>query len=172
MVIYPVIILVMGVAGSGKTTLGKALAKDLGWEFQEGDDFHPPGNIEKMSAGVPLSDSDRYPWLDHVKSWINEKLSEGGSGIITCSALKRSYRAYLGLEREGISVVLIGGQKSIIEDRLKHRSGHFMPPSLLRSQLEAMEPPLDNEKHISVDAGMTTDKQIEVVKRQLGLGPV
>ena len=165
------IILVMGVAGSGKTTLAKALAKHLGWEFQEGDDFHPLANIDKMKAGMPLSDSDRMPWLDNVRSWIDGKLAEGRSGVITCSALRRAYRTYLGLGREGIQIVFIGGNTGIIEDRLRGRSGHYMPPSLLPSQLEILEPPMEDEKPILVDVGMTTDAQIEVVRRHLSIWP-
>lgn len=159
----------MGVAGSGKTTLAKALAKHLGWEFQEGDDFHPLANINKMKAGVPLSDLDRIPWLNNVKSWIDGKLAEGRSGVIACSALRRTYRSYLGLGRTGIRVVFISGNSVTIEDRLRGRSGHYMPSSLLPSQLEILEPPMEDEKPILVDVGMTTDAQIEVVRRHLSI---
>ena len=162
-----VIVVIMGVAGSGKTTLGKALATALGWDFQEGDDLHPAANIAKMKAGVPLTDQDRYPWLEKVKAWIDGRLSEPGSAVIACSALKRAYRAYLGLEREGIRVVFINGARGLITERIANRTAHFMPASLLASQFDTLEPPAETETHIFVDAGMTTEAQVALVKKHL-----
>jgi gluconokinase len=132
-----VVIVVMGVSGSGKTTVGQAVAARLGVEYAEADEFHPPANIEKMSAGHPLDDDDRWPWLQAIASWIGTHSSTGG--VVTCSALKRTYRDVL---RGGgpVFFVHLDGTKELIAARLAERKGHFMPPALLDSQLAALEP--------------------------------
>jgi carbohydrate kinase (thermoresistant glucokinase family) len=162
------IVLVMGVSRSGKSTLAKALAADLGWAFQEGDDLHPQTNIDKMKAGIALSDADRYPWLERVKAWIDEGLLQQISGVITCSALKYSYRSYLGLSREGVVLVHVTGRPEIIAERLKRRPAHFMAPALFTSQLDALEAPLADEECVSVDVETPTPQQAAAVKRFLG----
>ncbi len=162
------IILIMGVSGSGKTSLGKALAGELGWAFQEGDDFHPSANIEKMKAGIALSDTDRSPWLENIKTWVDARLAQACPAVITCSALKRQYRVQLGLDREAIALVFVHGNTDTLEERLKYRSGHFMSVALLPSQLKILEAPLDEERAIALDIGMATQEQIAAVRRQLG----
>jgi carbohydrate kinase (thermoresistant glucokinase family) len=147
----PTVVVVTGVSGTGKTTVGKALAARLGWTFQEGDDFHPQGNIAKMTSGIPLDDADRAPWLARVEAWISGQLAKGESGVIACSALKRSYRAALVRGRDDVILIYLRGSRALIARRLKARRGHFMPPALLDSQLAALEAPGPAETPI-VDA--------------------
>jgi gluconokinase len=138
-------IVVMGVSGSGKSTVAATLVDRLGWEFAEGDDFHPPANVEKMRAGHPLDDDDRWPWLRTLAAWIGEHERAGRSVVVTCSALKRSYR---GLLREGHPSVWfahVTASPELIRDRMEHRTGHYMPASLLDSQLATLEPLGDDE---------------------------
>jgi gluconokinase len=138
-------IVVMGVSGSGKSTVAATLVDRLGWEFAEGDDFHPPANVEKMRAGHPLDDDDRWPWLRSLAAWIGEHERAGRSVVVTCSALKRSYR---GLLREGHPSVWfahVTASPELIRDRMEHRTGHYMPASLLDSQLATLEPLGDDE---------------------------
>ena len=138
-------IVVMGVSGSGKSTVAATLVDRLGWEFAEGHDFHPPANVEKMRAGHPLDDDDRWPWLRSVEAWIGEHERAGRSVVVTCSALKRSYR---GLLREGHPSVWfahVTASPELIRDRMEHRTGHYMPASLLDSQLATLEPLGDDE---------------------------
>lgn len=147
----PHVLVVMGVSGSGKSTIAKALVDELGWDFQEGDELHPKANVEKMAAGHPLTDDDRWPWLERVKRWIDEHLDEGRSGIVTCSALKRAYRDVL--RRDGVVFVLLDGSHEVLAERLAHRKNHYMPASLLDSQLADLERPDDDEVSITVDLG-------------------
>ncbi|WP_374383195.1 gluconokinase [Dongia sp.] len=138
------IILVMGVSGSGKSTVGAALAKALGAEFLEADTFHSPQNIAKMSAGIPLDDSDRWPWLDAIGAALDRSVLENRSVVLACSALKQSYRERLlpPGRRDG-KVIFLQGGADLIADRMNGRSGHYMPPTLLPSQLATLEPPKD-----------------------------
>jgi carbohydrate kinase (thermoresistant glucokinase family) len=140
----------MGVSGSGKTTIGKALAARLGWPFEEGDNLHPKTNVEKMRAGVPLTDADRAPWLAAVAAWIDDRRDHGG-GIISCSALKRAYRRVIIGDRTGVRLVYLRGDHDLIAQRIEARRHHFMPPSLLQSQFDTLEEPGPDEDPIVVD---------------------
>ena len=133
-------IIITGVAGAGKTTVGKLLAKNLGWEFHEGDDFHPAANVEKMRRGEALTDADRQPWLDALRAVIQSSLEKGENGILACSALKQSYRARLRVN-EHVLFVHLAATPELIERRLQQRKGHFMNPSLLESQFATLEIP-------------------------------
>jgi len=143
----------MGVSGSGKTTVAKALAEHLGWRFQEGDALHPPQNVAKMSAGTPLSDADRWPWLAAIAAVIDGWRAAGVSGIVTCSALKRAYRQVLVGDRADVRLVYLAGSKALIAGRMAARKGHFMPAALLDSQFATLEPPEADETPIVVDIG-------------------
>ena len=131
------IVLVMGVAGVGKTTIGAALARELGWRFIDADDYHPPQNVAKMKAGIPLEDADRWPWLAH----LNRVLKEEDNAVLACSALKQSYRERLSQGIASFAVVYLHGTPSLIRERLKARSHRYMPATLLDSQLATLEPP-------------------------------
>lgn len=138
-------IVVMGISGSGKTTVGRALADRLGWEFGEADDHHPAANVEKMSAGIPLDDDDRHPWLVELQDWIGERQRAGRPAVLACSALKRSYRDILRTGNEAICFVHVAVPRAVLEARLSTRTGHYMPASLLDSQLGALEPLEEDE---------------------------
>lgn len=156
----PTVAVVMGVSGSGKTTLGEALAKRLGWDFQEGDDLHPPANIAKMRAGIPLTDADRAPWLAKVEAWVADELRQGRSGVIACSALKRAYRDEIVAGRANVRLVFLKGDHDLIAGRLAQRHGHFMPPSLLDSQFEALEAPAPSEHAIEIDVSQPLESNV------------
>jgi gluconokinase len=164
------VVVVMGVAGAGKSTVGRALAERLGWAFQEGDDLHPPENIARMAAGVALTDADRAPWLDAVKAWIDTRLSDGESGVITCSALKRIYRTRIVAGRDAVRLVYLRGSQELIAGRLATRQGHFMPPALLASQIADLEPPAADETAIVVDIDAPNSDQVDRIVRALGDG--
>jgi gluconokinase len=132
------VVVVMGVAGTGKTTVGGMLAEALGVPYAEADDFHPPENVAKMTAGEPLDDTDRAPWLDAIGKWAAERTGRGG--VVSCSALKRSYRDRLRAAAPGISFVHLTGERALIADRMARRTDHFMPPALLDSQFATLEP--------------------------------
>ena len=149
----PMIVVIMGVSGSGKTTVASLLAAMLGWQFQEGDKLHPPENVEKMSAGIPLTDADRLPWLRKIAQAIDDWRSHGQSGVLTCSALKRSYRDIIIGDRPGVRLVYLKGSPDLIRQRLAARHGHFMPPTLLDSQFTILEEPSPDENPIVVDIG-------------------
>jgi len=149
----PTILLVMGVSGAGKTTIAQELATRLGWPFEEGDALHPEANIAKMRAGIPLTDADRQPWLAAVAAWIDRQRAAKSPGIITCSALKRAYRQIIIGDRPEVRLVYLRGSGELIADRLARRHGHFMPPSLLTSQLDTLEEPGPEENPIVVDIG-------------------
>ena len=157
----------MGVSGCGKSTVAAALADRLGWDRAEGDDLHPPQNVAKMAAGHPLTDADRLPWLERVAAWIREHTEAGRPGIITCSALERSYRDVL---RGGdVVFVYLAGTKAQIADRLAGRHGHYMPATLLDSQFAALEPPEPDEHAIRIDIGPSAAHLAETIESQLGL---
>ncbi|WP_217550250.1 gluconokinase [Streptomyces sp. GbtcB6] len=145
----PHVVVVMGVAGTGKTTIGPLLAARLGVPYAEGDDFHPPANIAKMSAGHPLDDADRWPWLDAIGSWAHGRAGLGG--VVSSSALKRSYRDRLRAAAPGIVFLHLTGDRRLIEDRMSHRQGHFMPTALLDSQFATLQPLGADEPGVAVD---------------------
>lgn len=132
------VLVVMGVSGTGKSTVATALAEHFGWQLQEGDDLHPKANIAKMAGGQPLDDNDRWPWLQLIADWIGAHIDSGTSGIVTCSALKRTYRDVL--RRDGVVFVYLEGSEELLRGRMESRTGHFMPASLLTSQLQTLEP--------------------------------
>jgi gluconokinase len=155
------VIVVMGVSGSGKTTLGTRLAQALGVPFEEGDNLHPPANIAKMKAGEPLTDADRAPWLDAVAGWIEGRLLDGRGGVVSCSALKRIYRDRLRrADAAGLRFVLLDPSPEMLRDRLAHRRHHFMPPSLLDSQLATLERPTPDEGVLVLAGTETADTSV------------
>ncbi len=163
------ILVVMGVSGSGKTTIAKALADRLGWAFEEGDDLHPGSDIAKMRSGHPLDDRDRWPWLEKVAEWIDGWRQAGQSGVITCSALKRSYRDFLVRGRPDVRLLYLHGDIELIAARLTARKEHFMPASLLDSQLATLEEPDPDEQPIYADVGRPVDDIIAEILRDLDL---
>jgi len=166
----PRVLVVMGVSGSGKSTLAATVAEQLGWDLAEGDDMHPAANVAKMQAGTPLTDEDRWPWLDVVATWIRAHIDAGTPGVVTCSALKRSYRDVL--RAPGVVFVHVAGDPGLIAERMAARSGHFMPTSLLASQLAALEPPQPDEPHLTVAAERTPHEEAAAVVARLGLQSV
>ena len=159
------VILVMGVAGSGKTTVGRALAERLGSAFLDADDLHPAANVEKMRAGHPLTDADRAPWLDAIAAWIDAR--EGAPCVIACSALKRAYRARLRRGRDGFRLVFLRGDQALIRSRAADRPGHYWPASLTASQFADLEPPGPDEAPITVDADQPLDALVDAVVARL-----
>ncbi|WP_329132716.1 gluconokinase [Streptomyces sp. NBC_00670] len=155
----PHVVVVMGVAGTGKTTIGPLLAARLGVPYAEGDDFHPQANIAKMSAGVPLEDADRWPWLDAIGSWAHDRAGLGG--VVSCSALKRSYRDRLRAAAPGVVFVHLSGDRALIEDRMSHRQGHFMPTALLDSQFATLQPLGADEAGVTVSVAGTPEEITE-----------
>ena len=148
--IAPTVLVLMGVSGSGKSTVARELQRILGWPFQEGDDLHPAANVEKMHSGRPLDDGDRRPWLEAIAAWIDARLQAHEPGIITCSNLKRGYRRITIGDRKGVTLVYLKGDEPTVRDRLARRSHHFMPPSLLASQFETLEQPGPDEHPLTV----------------------
>jgi len=165
-----VIVLVAGVAGSGKSTIGALLAGQLGWEFEDGDDLHSARNIAKMKAGHPLTDEDRRPWLVAVAAWIDQRTAAGRSGVIACSALKRSYRDTLLAGRPDLQMVFLEViDRDTLAARLKGRHGHFFRPALLDSQLAAVEMPVPGERVTVVDDDQPPSDVVREIIRRLGL---
>jgi carbohydrate kinase (thermoresistant glucokinase family) len=152
------VLLLMGVSGSGKTTVALELQRLLGWPFQEGDDMHPPANVEKMRAGHPLDDADRLPWLEAIAHWIDARLAAGEPGIITCSDLKRSYRRITLGDRKGVTLVYLCGDERLIGERIAQRHHRYMPPTLLRSQFETLEEPTPDEHALVVPIGASVQE--------------
>jgi gluconokinase len=140
------------VSGSGKTTLGQGIADRLQWRFQEGDELHPRANVEKMSRGEPLTDEDRWPWLDAIGRWLDERAEAGENAVLTCSALRRTYRDRIRDGRPGVRFCHVVASAETLRDRLEHRRGHYMPASLLPSQLATLEPLGDDEPGVVVEA--------------------
>jgi gluconokinase len=166
---HPTYIVVMGVSGSGKTTLATGLSRRLGWEFQEGDELHPPANVEKMSRGEPLTDEDRRPWLEAIGRWIDARTAAGVSAVLTCSALRRSYRDLLRAGRPGVVFCHVTADPEQIRSRIEHRQGHYMPPSLLPSQLATLEPLEADERGVSVSASGDPAEVLDRALDELGL---
>jgi gluconokinase len=161
----PIIVIVMGVSGSGKTTVSALLAAALGWQFQEGDDLHPAENVAKMRGGTPLTDADRLPWLQKIAQEIDRWREQGSSGIVTCSALKRSYRNIIIGQRAEVRLVYLKGSYELIQSRLAARHEHFMPAALLQSQFATLEEPTPDECPLVVDiGGKPTDIAAEILR--------
>ena len=161
------VVVLMGVSGSGKTTVGRVLAGQLGWPFVEGDDFHPPANVEKMRAGVPLTDEDRRPWLRALRARVEEACVRGEDAVMSCSALKHEYREYLeDHDPACVHYVYLRGSEDLFRRRLEAREGHFMNPDLLHSQFEALEAP---EDAVQVDAAPAPEAIVAEIRSRLGL---
>ena len=167
----PCALIVMGVSGSGKSTIGETLAERLGWTFEDGDRFHPASNVAKMSAGHPLTDEDRRPWLQAIADEIDKVCKAGERAVIACSALKRAYREVLVHGRDDVRIVYLDGTQDLIAARLAARKGHFMPPGLLASQFKTLEPPVDSENPVTVSIDATVEIIVDDIVRQLRLGP-
>lgn len=162
---------VFGVSGAGKTTIGRMLADAFGRVFVDADDFHSPESIRKMSAGIPLTSADREPWLKSICDWMNGQAAAGRSTVVACSALKHVYRDQLRHAEGGVLFVFLNGPREVIEERLAARVAHFMPPSLLASQLEALEPLGADECGIAVDVRSPADAVIERMRAAFASSP-
>jgi ribose 5-phosphate isomerase A len=163
----PPILVLMGVSGAGKTTIAEELEARLGWPFKEGDALHPEANVAKMHAGVALTDADRQPWLESVAAWIDGQRASRQPGLITCSALKRSYRRIVVGDRPEVRLVYLRGSEEVMADHLAKRSGHFMPASLLQSQIDTLEEPGPDEDPLTVDVGPPAGEVAEQIIRRL-----
>jgi gluconokinase len=161
-----VVIIMMGVSGSGKTTTGRTLAENLGWPFYEGDDFHPEANVEKMTRGIALTDTDRKEWLDRLSHLLAELERQRKSAVVSCSALKESYRQRLSKAGENLRFVFLKGDYELLEKRLRERKGHYMGAGLLRSQFQTLEEP---KEAIVVNVASDPQAIVAAVKRGLGL---
>ena len=162
------IVIIFGVSGAGKTTVGKLLARELGWRFIEADDFHPSGNIEKMRSGHPLTDKDRWPWLERLRQQIERSLSTGENAILACSALKRAYRDRLRVSNE-TKFVFLRGDYVLVEKQLGRRHGHFMNAKLLRSQFADLEEPKPDEDVLTIELRRKPQELVEEIKAKLHL---
>jgi carbohydrate kinase (thermoresistant glucokinase family) len=161
------VVVMMGVSGSGKTTVAERVAAALGWMFQEGDKLHPAANVAKMAAGIALTDEDRWPWLDLIAQWIDARLHTGRDGIITCSALKRAYRERIGNGKPGVVIVYLHGDRATLDQHVHGRHHEYMPVTLLDSQLATLEEPAADEHVIEVDVGGSVEHTVAEVIRQL-----
>lgn len=165
----PCALIVMGVSGSGKSTIGERLAERLAWSYEDGDKFHPASNVAKMSAGQPLTDNDRWPWLTAIADEIDRVCLAGQHAVIGCSALKRAYRDVLVHGRSDVRIIFLNGTQALIASRLAQRKGHFMPPGLLESQFETLEPPHASEKPVTVSIDASVDAIVDHIVSQLRL---
>jgi carbohydrate kinase (thermoresistant glucokinase family) len=169
--VAPTVLVLMGVSGSGKSTVAQELHRVLGWPFQEGDDLHSPANVEKMHSGQPLDDQDRRPWLQAVARWIDRQLAAHQPGIITCSNLKRAYREITIGSRRGVTLVYLKGDKPLIQGRILSRAHRYMPASLLGSQFDTLEEPREDEHPITVTLqGPISQTVIALLTRLPGRG--
>lgn len=159
------IIVLIGVTGSGKSTVGRLLARQLGWKFYEGDDLHPAANLQKMRRGLPLTDEDRKPWLKAIQNAIRAAIENRENGVIACSALKESYRNMLQVKGEVIFIYL-KANSPLIQQRLKKRTGHFMNPVLIQSQFDTLEEP---NQAVQIDAGLTPAEIVQLIRHQLAI---
>ena len=164
----PPILVIMGVSGTGKSTVARELAARLGWSFEEGDMLHPEANVAKMHAGIPLTDADRQPWLERVAAWIDAQRAKKQPGVITCSALKRAYRQIIIGDRPEVRLIYLRGGRGLIAEHLAGRRGHFMPASLLQSQFDTLEEPDPGEEPLTIDLGLPAGRLAEEIIRALG----
>ena len=165
----PSALVVMGVSGSGKSTIAERLAERLGWAYRDGDDFHPPSNVAKMSAGQPLTDADRKPWLQAIADAIDQTCDRGERAVFACSALKRAYRDILVHGRSDVRIVYLEGSQALIAARMHARKDHFMPPGLLDSQFATLEPPGAEERPIVANIDAPVDVIVASIVGQLDL---
>jgi gluconokinase len=163
----PRAVVVMGVSGAGKTEIGRRLAAALGWSFRDADDLHPPANVAKMRAGVPLDDADRGPWLDELAGLLRLAAAGGGDMVLACSALARRYRTRLGLPSPVVRLVHLDDPQGVIRKRVEQRAGHFMPAALLDSQIALLEPPGPEERPIVVDVAAEPDAIVRIIRAAL-----
>jgi carbohydrate kinase (thermoresistant glucokinase family) len=161
------ILVVMGVSGSGKTTIARGLAAAKGWMLLEGDTYHPPANVAKMAAGTPLTDDDRWPWLHAIAAAIDSVRARGESAVVACSALRRAYRDILVGDRPDVRPVYLKGSRTLIGERMRARHGHFMPPSLLDSQFQTLQEPAPDEHPITVEIAGTPDEIVRAIVERL-----
>jgi gluconokinase len=164
--VQTLVILLMGVAGSGKTTIGRMLAAQLGWPFRDADEFHPPANVEKMSHGIPLTDRDREPWLAAIHRYIDETLARGRRAVVTCSALKEHYRQIIVPDPARVKLVYLAGDSALVSERLRTREGHFMKAGMVSSQFADLEPPRDA---LTVDVAQSPEAIVTEIRKGLGL---
>ena len=162
------IVIIFGVSGAGKTTIGKLLARELGWRFIEADDFHPRANVVKMHSGHPLTDEDRWPWLDRLRKQIKRSVAAGENAVLACSALKRAYRDRLRVGEE-VKFVYLRGDFALVEKQLRSRRRHFMDPDLLQSQFDDLEEPQPDEHVLTVQLGGTPEQILGGIKMKLHL---
>ncbi|WP_245198584.1 gluconokinase [Jiella mangrovi] len=165
----PTALVIMGPSGVGKSTTAELIAARLGWPFAEADEFHPKANIEKMTKGVPLNDEDRAPWLASIRDWISREAQSGVSTVLTCSALKRSYRDILRQAGAKVRFVALEADPDIVSSRLEHRKGHYMPKSLLQSQFADFQPLEADEDGFSVPVIAPPDEVVRTILAKLGL---
>ena len=163
------VIIIFGVSGAGKTTVGELLARELGWHFYEADDFHSPANVEKMRGGIPLTDEDRWLWLERLREQIKRCVATGENAVLACSALKRAYRERLRGSDE-VRFVFLHGDYALVEKQLRHRHGHFMNPELLRSQFGDLEEPGVDEDVLRIELGRPPQDVAEEITTKLHLG--
>jgi carbohydrate kinase (thermoresistant glucokinase family) len=161
------VLIIMGVSGCGKTTIAELLSHELGWDYRDGDEFHPKSNVKKMHSGTPLTDDDRWPWLRAIAAWIDEKRNAGEHAIVTCSALKKSYRDILIGPRKDVGLIFLKGDEELIAQRLSKRHGHFMPKGLLRSQFQTLQEPGPDEHPITVSIEPTPDEITAAIMEKL-----
>jgi gluconokinase len=162
------VVIIFGVSGAGKTTIGQLLAQELGCRFYEADDFHPRANIEKMREGVPLTDEERWPWLETLRELVNRCIAAGEDAVLACSALKKAYRRYLRVKAD-VKLVFLRGNYELIVNQLRHRRGHFMNPALLQSQFADLEEPQAREGSIVIELGRGPRKLVQEIKKKLRL---
>jgi gluconokinase len=165
----PLAVVLMGVSSSGKSTTGLLLSELLGWPFRDADSFHPAANIAKMSRGIPLEDSDRWPWLDAIAAWIDENLAAHQSVLVSCSALKKSYRRRLVRDRADVRLVFLQGSFALLGKRMAERRDHFMPLSLLQNQFEVLEAPTPEENALVVSVALPVERVAQTIIVELGL---
>jgi gluconokinase len=165
----PRVLLLMGVSGSGKTTVGALLAGKLGWPYAEADTFHSAANIAKMASRHPLTDEDRWPWLRAIRAWIDGQLARGECGVVTCSALKRAYRDVL--RGPGVQLVFLRGTRELIAERMAARQGHFFTPAMLDSQFADLEEPTPDEDVITVSVEGTPAELVDAIVAATGVQP-
>jgi gluconokinase len=163
-----VVAIILGVSAAGKTTVGELLAQELGWAFYEADDFHSPANVKKMRRGVPLTDEDRWPWLESLRELVKRCLAKGENAILACSALKKAYRRHLRVNSE-VNLVYLRGDFTLIANQLGHRHAHFMNPALLRSQFADLEEPQPAEGVLTIQLGRAPHELVEEIKTKLRL---